>query len=161
MGRNLVCVHRKASWLLLAASIGLCAGGSGAAQSLDTPPSPPATDGPKSNARGPIPKGIRVWAHQIQQNHPSGVLATGQQASVRVRATVDPKGQVADCEIVQSSGFAVLDQSACDSMRRFATFIPAVDASGAPTTGTWAIWITYKSSIAPPIKLAETPGITI
>ena len=104
-----------------------------------------------------MPKDILVWAGQIQQDYPNGILSAGQKATVMVRAIVDSLGRVADCVIVQSSGYTPIDEAACAGMQRYATFQPAIDASGAPTAGTWSTRITYWDRSPVPVEPAG-PG---
>jgi len=150
-----------ASRQALAAGLALFAAAGGFAQAREPSAEQQSADAPASKARGPVPKDITVWAGQIQQNYPKGVLNAGQQATVMVRATVDPAGKVTDCAIVTSSGFTVLDHAACDAMRRFALFTPALDDAGKPTTGTWATRITYKDSSSLPIDPASPSPTTV
>lgn len=157
MGRITGPWRSRASRRALAAALALVAGAGGLADAHEPSASQESAEAPSTKARGPKPKDITVWAGQIQQNYPRGVLSAGQKATVMVRATVDPVGRVADCVIVTSSGFAVLDQAACDGMRRFALFAPALDEAGKPTMGTWATKITYKDSSPPPTNPASPP----
>jgi TonB family protein len=66
-------------------------------------------------------------------------------ALVRLRLTISPKGEVARCDIEQSSGNARVDNYTCDLARRRAYFRPARSAEGAPVYGiyrapiVWAI----------------------
>lgn len=48
---------------------------------------------------------------------------------------VNPDGRVANCIIVQSSGFARLDDLTCRLVTRRARFAPAMTADGVPTIG--------------------------
>lgn len=160
MGRTNERSGTRAGRRALAAGLALLAGTGEAVHAREPSASPQSADATASQARGPKPKDITVWAGQIQQNYPKGVLSVGQKATVMVRATVDTAGRVTDCAIVQSSGIGVLDQAACDGMRRFAVFTPALDVAGEPTTGTWATKITYKDNSAPPIEPAGQPRTT-
>lgn len=149
MGRAFASLYERASPLIGVAVIALVAAMGTTTQALGAP-APPPTDAPASKARGPVPKDIRIWAGLIQQDYPRGVLSAGQKATVMVRAIVDSLGKVTDCVIVQTSGLAPLDEAACNGMRRYATFQPAIDASGEPTTGTWSTRITYVDNSSPP-----------
>jgi len=102
-----------------------------------------ANDAP-SAAKQATPKDPRVWAPLIHQTYPREAAIAGLEGSVRIRVVVDKKGRVSDCFVLQTSGHRILDQAACDGMRRFAMFSPAIDASGSPTVGSYATVITYK-----------------
>jgi protein TonB len=90
------------------------------------------------------PMDPRVWAQLIHRTYPREAVAAGLQGSVRIRVVVNKGGRVSDCFVLQSSGHDILDRAACDGMRRFAMFNPAIDASGSPTVGSYATIITYK-----------------
>lgn len=150
MARFIPAMVKRASRPAFAATIALVVSASVTETPRAEPAPPPAPDAPGSKARGPLPDGLHQWAGQIQQNYPKGVLSPGQKATVMVRTIVDPAGTVAGCVVVQSSGYAPLDQAACESMQRFAVFRPAIDAEGEPTSGTWATKITYSENSPSP-----------
>jgi protein TonB len=97
-----------------------------------------------SQVKQATPKDPRVWAPLIHQTYPREAAVAGLEGSVRIRVVVDEGGRVSDCVVLQSSGHGILDRAACDGMRRFAMFNPAIDASGSPTVGSYATIITYK-----------------
>jgi protein TonB len=103
------------------------------------------------------PKDPRVWAPLIHQTYPREAALAGLESSVRIRVVVDRAGRVSDCFVLQSSGHAILDQAACDGMRRFAVFNPAIDASGSPTVGSYATVITYRMRTPQPSPLPPIP----
>lgn len=115
-----------------------------ARQDLALPSSKAAADNPSIPMKQATPKDPRVWAPLIHQTYPREAALAGLEGSVRIRVVVDKVGRVSDCFVLQSSGHGVLDQAACDGMRRFAMFNPAIDASGSPTVGSYATIITYK-----------------
>ena len=53
-----------------------------------------------------------------QPPYPQIALEQGQQGSVTLRMTVDDAGLIKTIEVARSSGFAVLDHSALDFVRR-------------------------------------------
>ncbi|WP_439569161.1 energy transducer TonB [Sphingopyxis sp.] len=54
------------------------------------------------------------------------------------RLQIDKEGMVTGCEIIQSSGFAMLDERTCPLVSARAKFTPALDASGAPVATTYS-----------------------
>lgn len=104
-------------------------------------PPPPA---PPSQARGATPDRQDRWAARIQQNYPSRALRNNEEGRVGVRVTVGPDGRVSACSVTSSSGSSSLDEGACDGMRRYARFNPALDAAGNPTTGSYSTTIVYR-----------------
>lgn len=70
-------------------------------------------------------------------DYPSSALREEISGLVRFALTIDTEGGVAACEVTESSGSEVLDQTACSLMVERARFEPARDATGKATTGTW------------------------
>jgi periplasmic protein TonB len=81
---------------------------------------------------------------RIQEAYPAEAVRNNQQGSVRMRVTIDTNGRVSDCQIVESSGSEVLDQGACDNMRRHARYSPTLDEQGNPTEGHEEINIVFE-----------------
>lgn len=104
------------------------------------PPPPPAV----SKARGVQPKGQSRWASRIQENYPSRAVRSGTEGTVGVNVTVGSNGKVSACSVSNSSGSDVLDEAACDGMRRYAQFDPALDDAGNPTSASWSTRIVYR-----------------
>jgi TonB family protein len=59
-----------------------------------------------------------------QPPYPKIALAQGQQGSVTLRMTVDDAGLISTIDIMQSSGFPILDRSAMDFVKRHWTVPP-------------------------------------
>jgi protein TonB len=59
-----------------------------------------------------------------QPPYPKIALEQGQQGSVTLRMTVDGAGVITAIEVVQSSGFPLLDRSATDFVKRHWTVPP-------------------------------------
>ena len=104
------------------------------------PPAPPKV----SHAKGVQPKGQSRWAARIQENYPSRAVRSGTEGTVGVSVTVGPNGKVSACSVSSSSGSDVLDEAACDGMRRYAQFDPALDDDGNPTSASWSTRIVYR-----------------
>lgn len=165
----------------LAAGLVLAAASTLRAHGLDAPATAPRTEiaegamaslwskAAADNRAIPVkqatPKDPRVWAPLIHQTYPREAALAGLEGSVRIRVVVDMAGRVSDCFVLQSSGHVILDQAACDGMRRFAVFNPAIDASGSPTVGSYSTIITYRMrtpqpSPRPPIPTSSsTPTV--
>lgn len=117
-----------------------------------------AADNPAIPVKQASPKDPRVWAPLIHQTYPREAALAGLEGSVRIRVVVDIAGRVSDCFVLQSSGHVILDQAACDGMRRFAVFNPASDASGSPTVGSYSTIITYRMRTPQPSPRPPTPA---
>ncbi len=108
-------------------------------------PAPDKTGAPaRSLARPAQPDNQGRWARQIANNYPSRALRAGEEGSVGVSVVIGSNGRVATCSVTSSSGSSTLDDAACDGMRRYARFNPALNADGSPTRGTYATAITYR-----------------
>ena len=66
-------------------------------------------------------------------DYPKEAKRHGWQGTVVADLAVSAEGQVTACNIVQTSGYAVLDAKTCNLLRKRARFIPAKDAKGQPT----------------------------
>jgi TonB family protein len=76
-------------------------------------------------------------------DYPAAALRTSLEGNVGVRLTVSAVGGVSECVVLQTSGSRVLDDAACFLLKRRARFVPALDAEGKPTEGTFdhiVIW---------------------
>lgn len=89
------------------------------------------------------------WTNQaaltrkIIANYPTGALAEGEQAIMRMRVIVSAEGTVESCTILKTTTTTRLESPACEVMKR-AQFEPARDASGQPFRSLYATSITYK-----------------
>lgn len=87
-----------------------------------------------------------------RQDFPPGSARRGEEGFVLYRLTVSPAGQVQQCEVIEGSGFAKLDDRTCALARERARFKPASDDAGQPTTGVYrdvASWLTNSRSRIP------------
>jgi protein TonB len=63
-------------------------------------------------------------------DYPAEAQARGEEGSVRAELEIDTSGRVAKCNILQSSGHALLDEATCRILQRRARFTPARDVDG-------------------------------
>ncbi|MBN8500994.1 MAG: energy transducer TonB [Sphingomonadales bacterium] len=120
------------------------------APTAPTAPSP----GPQRKMRQPSPAGQPGnWV--TTNDYPALALREQREGVVSYRLTVGPDGFVSGCTITVSSGSADLDATTCRVMTARATFMPATDANGQPTTGTYVSRVRWTIPQAPaaPIKL--------
>ncbi len=90
------------------------------------------------------------WQANIPEAYPSEALQNDLEGKVVVGVTVDTNGRVSECEVIGSSGSDVLDQSACDSMRRFARYTIGRDEQGDPRESYDEKTIEYRIGGDPP-----------
>ncbi|MXO86881.1 TonB family protein [Altererythrobacter aurantiacus] len=99
---------------------------------------------------GARPIDYNATAMAIIMDYPSEAIRLGQQGRVKVRLTIDPTGRTSDCDVIDSSGHAILDQAACDGLATHARFEPAIDEQGNPTEGRWTMTIVYQMEMIGP-----------
>lgn len=91
------------------------------------------------------PINVTEWVRQIQRGVPLTRNLDKKNGIVGVRVLVGLNGRVARCEVTRTSDSSALDRSACQGMRRYARFEPALDTNGKPTYGVYATTITYRT----------------
>ncbi len=77
-----------------------------------------------------------IWI--MASDYPAKALSAKHQGTTRFDLTIHPAGYVAECRIVQSSGYAELDDATCDLITKRARFNPARDAKAMPVGGTYS-----------------------
>lgn len=105
---------------------------------------PPAPPPPPSQARGASPRDLNNWAARIQRNYPRSAERRGVEGTVGVVVGINAEGRVSSCRVSNSSGSGDLDEAACEGMRRYARFNPALNAAGNPTSGSYSTRIVYR-----------------
>lgn len=110
-------------------------------QRMRAPPGVPPTPPPPEisaelrayfDTRGRRPARFRYGSFALE-DYPAAAVREGAEGTVVFRYTIGPDGRVVACEIVESSGHAVLDHTSCAlAVRRF-RFYPAQDDEGRPT----------------------------
>ncbi|MEQ1509602.1 MAG: energy transducer TonB [Sphingopyxis sp.] len=96
-------------------------------------------------------------------DYPAEAYRAQQEGAVRVRLSIAPLGFVDGCSIVESSGFANLDEGTCAILRLRAFFTPARDAAGNAIAGTqtrrivWRHPVLHPEVVAPP-AVAPAPA---
>jgi len=94
------------------------------------------------------PTPVRPAAWVKEQDFPSAAKAKGNHGAVRFVLAIDAGGSVYRCDIVKTSGFALLDQQTCALMLRKAKFDPAMDQSGTAAASEWSRMIAWGQTIA-------------
>lgn len=89
--------------------------------------------------------------HRVKPIYPSASMRAREQGYVVVEVVVDAKGQARRVEVVRSSGYPRLDESAVHAIRQW-TFTPAEGSSGPEAR----IAITWEFELSPP-NLAAVP----
>lgn len=79
----------------------------------------------------------------ILRSYPLEAVTQGKQGSVSVKVTIDTEGRARECAVTDSSGYRVLDESACEVMRESARFEAATDAQGRKVESTLILEIRY------------------
>lgn len=101
--------------------------------------------GPPRNGRTHVyPKDQEQWAQKIQANYPFHLLAAGQEAIVGIRVTISAQGRVTFCEVIEHSGPASFNDTACLLLLRHARFHPATNPEGEPVPAFFHTTIVYR-----------------
>jgi TonB family protein len=76
----------------------------------------------------------RAWlsSYFSVSDYPREAVLTRQQGTVRFWVKVSAEGRVTDCQIIQSSGTAALDEATCRIIRERARYEPVRNAQGQP-----------------------------
>lgn len=69
--------------------------------------------------------------------YPPEARNAGQEGRTVFAVKVDAKGRIMECDIVQSSGSAQLDNTTCDLIVTHGRFTPAHDGAGNAVAGVW------------------------
>lgn len=91
---------------------------------------------PTFTPKAPLAKG-RPAAWVTPNDYPSSELRLEHEGLTRFRVTVSPAGRPIACTVTVSSGWPVLDDTACAKVMSRAAFEPATDASGARAEGSY------------------------
>jgi protein TonB len=136
------------AYLVFAAAVqGVAVSNSPAPPTIVIPPQsvpPAAMQPPGQMIRGPQERGT-AQSYFSPDDYPAAARGSGAPGTVRFTLTIDPGGRVVGCAITQSSGSAVLDAATCRIIRRRARYIPAIDATGMPTSGTIEQEVVWKA----------------
>lgn len=131
LNKSGVCVNRNCSFAGLLES-------APEAYTIDAPPPLPMA----YLGTPPIPKGDTAsWA--TTADYPSLALNNGWTGLTGFRLTVLPNGLVSNCEIIRTSGYAMLDAATCSNVTRRARFVPATNANREYIVGTYTSWISW------------------
>jgi protein TonB len=102
---------------------------------------PPAQ--PTFTPRNPAPSnGPAGWV--TTEDYPRNALMRGWEGSLSYQLDVSPTGRVEGCRVTSSTGYDVLDQTACRQITRRARFRPATDQRGAEVSGTYRGSVTWQ-----------------
>ena len=82
-------------------------------------------------------------------DYPREAIRKGEQGASLVRLTIDVEGRASNCQVVQSSGSATLDEATCRILHERGRFTPARDAKGVPTADQFATRIRWELPPAP------------
>lgn len=77
------------------------------------------------------------FSRMIDDDYPAAALKRSEEGRTRFRLDVNERGRPENCQVVESSGSADLDQAACKLFLRNARFKPARDDAGKPVRGSF------------------------
>ncbi|HSQ95938.1 MAG TPA: energy transducer TonB [Croceibacterium sp.] len=113
-----------------------------------------ATPATASKPHPAVPKGNpALWVDT--SDYPPSALREDGQGVVRFLLDIDATGVPVKCTVIQSSGRADLDDTACQLITERARFEPATDSHGKPVAGTFANSVRWQ---IPQDRPAPMPG---
>jgi len=89
------------------------------------------------------PKDQQGWVQRVIMNYPAHLLKKEGEGTVVVRLTINRKGRASFCEVIDFSGPASFNETACLQMLKQARFTPAKSPDGEPRASFWTTRITY------------------
>lgn len=96
---------------------------------------PVLASSPRVIASRALPRKPRsTWV--TTDDYPDAALRAEEEGSVTVKLAINRGGEVAGCDVVQSSGSVALDTATCRTVRRRARYQPATDQAGQPVDAT-------------------------
>ncbi|HEX8309597.1 MAG TPA: energy transducer TonB [Allosphingosinicella sp.] len=66
-------------------------------------------------------------------DYPPAAIRAGEEGTVEFGLRIGPNGRVERCDVLVSSGSAILDSETCRMIRMRARFVPALDSEGRTT----------------------------
>lgn len=84
----------------------------------------------------PEPDGRAAW-WITTDDYPRAAMSANQTGTTQFSLVIDSSGKPQSCNILVSSGFALLDQTTCKLIMARAKFKPAEDKNGQPVSGLW------------------------
>jgi TonB family protein len=107
-------------------------------EEVPAPPPPIAVAIPPSNYTREAPVPVRYGIMRpTQADYPAASWAAGHEGRVRYELEVDAEGKPTSCAIVESTGFAELDEATCAIAMERGEFRPQVDENDEPVAGTY------------------------
>lgn len=79
-----------------------------------------------------------------ENDYPTSEIRLEHEGITRFRLSIDAAGKVTSCTVTQSSGWPVLDATACDKLQRRARFDPSVDSTGARVEGSYSSAVNWR-----------------
>ena len=83
-------------------------------------------------------------AQRVDDDYPPEARRNGWEGKVVFRALIDVDGRAKSCEIVESSGYPVLDDATCIKVIDSARFEPATDDKGMAVEGYYQTGFTWE-----------------
>lgn len=96
-----------------------------------------------------------------RDDYPEQAIQRNEEGSVYVQILINPAGQVDTCTVIQSTGYADLDQHTCAIIQSRAKFIPAKDEDGRTVFSLVRVPVTWAINQAPIITLNPDFDLTI
>jgi len=123
------------------------------ALALAQPPAPAPS--PPAGGNSPATQPRQIAGSISDADYPAEAIRQGAQGTTGIRIRVTATGDVAGCEVEQSSGNQALDKASCSLVTTRFRYQPARSASGAPTSAVVSRRITWRLPADDPQTLAS------
>lgn len=90
-----------------------------------------------------VPREQQGWVQNILMNYPAHLLRREEEGTVSVRLTINGKGRASFCEVIDYSGPASFNETACLQLLKHARFHPSTGEDGEPRADFWTTRVTY------------------
>ncbi len=102
-------------------------------------------------------------AEAIERFYPAESLRRGEEGSVKFRVTLNDKGLIQSCAVIETSGYARLDAATCEVMVATARFRPVREgderiASVHEGSLAWVLPARLRLAAPPPVTAAAAPA---
>lgn len=96
-----------------------------------------------------------------REDYPERAVNRGEEGSTYVQILINPAGQVDTCTIIQSSGYADLDQQTCAIIQTRARFIPGKGNDGRGVFSLYRVPVTWALNQAPLVTVNPDFDLTV
>jgi TonB family protein len=103
-------------------------------------------DAHRTLSRPAMPKDMARWVRRVQEHYPADMLRARRGGYIRIRLMVSEAGEPTSCAVQIETPHDSFEETACDTLMRYARFEPALDARQQPIASYYVTAILYQLS---------------